>query len=109
MDFEKKYWSNGEFSKSNGEKYYGYVGVYAGLPYIFDTEEQLTKNETFTSKVNLSDSFFDRTLSHKLELPYKKEDVIFAANDFLYAGTVKTIIERLQENNVLFKEDCSSF
>lgn len=100
MDFEKKYWSNGEFSKSNGEKYYGYVGVYAGLPYIFDTEEQLTKNETFTSKVNLSDSFFDRTLSHKLELPYKKEDVIFAANDFLYAGTVKTIIERLQENNV---------
>lgn len=100
MDFEKKYWSNGEFALSNGEKYIGYVGIYNGDAYIFDTEEKLIASETFTSKVNLSEKFFDRTLAHKLELPYKKEDVIFAANDFLHAGTVKTIVERLQENNM---------
>jgi hypothetical protein len=100
MDFEKKYWSNGEFELSNGEKYVGYVGIYNGDAYIFDTEEILVASETFTSKVNLSEKFFDRTLAHKLELPYKKEDVIFAANDFLHAGTVKTIVERLQENNM---------
>lgn len=100
MYFEKKYWSNGEFTLSNGEKYFGYVGIYRGDAYIFDTEEKLIKSETFTSKINLSNKFFDRTLSHKLELPYKKEDVIFAANDFLHAGTVKTIVERLQENNM---------
>lgn len=99
MDFDKKYWSDGDYTKSNGEKYYGYVGVYDGDAYIFDTEEALIPNDTFITKVNLSDNFFDRTLSHKLELPYKKEDVVFAANDFLYAGTVKTIIERLQDNN----------
>ena len=100
MDFEKKYWSNGEFVLSSGEKYFGYVGTYNGDAYIFDTEEKLIASETFTSKVNLSDKFFDRTLSHKMELPYKKEDVVFAANDFLHAGTVKTIVERLQENNM---------
>ena len=104
MDFEKKYWSNGEFTLSNGKKYFGYVGIYGGDVYVFDTEEKLIAAETFISKVNLSDKFFDRTLAHKLELPYKKEDVIFAANDFLHAGTVKNIVERLQENNMyLFK------
>ena len=100
MDFEKKYWSNGEFYKDNGEKYFGYVGIYDENAYIFDNEEPLIKNNTFNSTINLSNKFFDRPLSLKLELPYKKEDVIFAANDFLYAGTVKTIMERLQENNL---------
>jgi hypothetical protein len=100
MDFEKKYWSNGEFHKENGEKYFGYVGIYDENAYIFDSEELLVKNNTFNSAINLSKKFFDRPLSLKLELPYKKEDIIFAANDFLYAGTVKTIMERLQENNL---------
>lgn len=99
MNFDKKYWSDGDFTRATGEKYYGYVGTLDGEAYIFDTEEPLTPNDTFITKVNLSDNFFDRTLAHTLELPYKKEDVAFAANDFLYAGTVKTIIERLQENN----------
>lgn len=100
MDFDKKYWSNGEFKRESGEKYFGYVGISENKGYIFDTEEPLETNNTFTAKINCSDQFFDRTLSHKLELPFKKEDVIFPANDFLYAGTVKTIIERLQENNL---------
>jgi len=26
--FEKKYWSVGEFTRSNGEDYDGYVGIY---------------------------------------------------------------------------------
>ena len=100
MDFDKKYWSAGEFKKESGEKYYGYVGISENNPYIFDSEEPLIANNTFTAKINCSDQFFDRTLSHKLELPFKKEDVIFPANDFLYAGTIKTIVERLQENNL---------
>lgn len=99
MDFEKKYWSNGEFS-NNGIAYYGYVGIYEEKPYIYDTEEPLEISNTFSSKVNISDKFFDRILSEKLELPYKKEDVVFAANDFLSAAVVKTIVERLQENNL---------
>lgn len=104
MDFEKKYWSDGEFKQETGEKYFGYVGIYDGAAYIFDTEEKLIADNTFITTINLSENFFDRILSHKLELPYKREDVTFAANDFLYAGTVKTIIERLQENNLyLFK------
>ena len=57
MDFEKKYWSNGEFS-NNGIAYYGYVGIYEEKPYIYDTEEPLEISNTFSSKVNISDKFF---------------------------------------------------
>ncbi|MBR4889880.1 MAG: hypothetical protein IKU15_01005 [Clostridia bacterium] len=101
MNFEKKYWSSGEFTLKNAENtpYEGYVGIYGGNAYIFDTEELLIPTESYLSKINRSSEHFDRVLSNKLELPYKREDVSFAANDFLYAGTVKTILERLQANN----------
>jgi hypothetical protein len=98
MDFEKKYWSNNEF-KLNGNPYSGYVGIYQNNAYVYDTEELLEKNNTYISRINLSNSYFDRVLSDKLELPYKKEDIVFAANDFLYSSTVKTIVDRLQKNN----------
>lgn len=99
MTFEKKYWSANEFTDSNGKDFVGYVGICDGTAYKIETNEKLVKKNLYLNRINLSDDNFDRVLSQKLVLPFEKKDVTFAANDFLYARTVKTIIERLQANN----------
>lgn len=99
MVFEKKYWSSGEYCKRNGEQYTGYVGIYDRDGYIFETEEKLVKNDNYEAQINSSKYFFDRILDEELSLPYKKRDVVFGANDFLNKSTIKTILNRLQENN----------
>jgi hypothetical protein len=38
-------------------------------------------------------------LDEEIKLPYGKKDVQFHANDFLYRGTIKNILEKLQANN----------
>ena len=47
MNFEKKYWSVGEFLREDGKEYEGYVGIYDGNGYIYDTKQKLTKNTTY--------------------------------------------------------------
>jgi len=99
MDFEKKYWSKKEYKTAAGEKYTGYVGIFDGKVYEYDTEKELFGFDSYIARINCSKENFDRTLSHQLKLPYAKKDVTFAANDFLYGNIVKTAISRLQENN----------
>ena len=99
MQFEKKYWSKGEFTNSKGDEFNGYVGILDGEAYDYKTFEKLMGKDTYLARINCSKKSFDRTLSQNLKLPYNRQDVVFAANDFLYAGVVKTAIERLQENN----------
>jgi hypothetical protein len=77
MTYEKKYWSKNEFLLPNGDAYQGYVGIYDGKPYIYDTEEELTVGDNYYSQHNLSYMFFDRILDEKLELPYKKKEMTF--------------------------------
>lgn len=98
MNFEKKYWSEGEFDY-NGEPYIGYVGIYDGNAYIYNTDEILTGNDSYLCRIHRSKEEYDRTLSHELRLPYGKNDILFAANDFLYNSTLKTAVERLEANN----------
>jgi hypothetical protein len=38
MEFEKKYWSVGEFCREDGKDYEGYVGIYENEGYIYDTK-----------------------------------------------------------------------
>ena len=99
MEFEKKYWSKGEFTDSDGNEINGYVGILNGEAYNYKTFEKLIGKDTYLSRINCSTKNFDRTLSQRLRLPHNRQDVVFAANDFLYAGVVKTAVERLQENN----------
>lgn len=99
MNFQKKYWSKNEYKKADGTDYEGYVGILDEKAYIYDTEELLTQTDKYKAQINTSNNFFDRTLSHNLELPHKKNVLQFAANDFLYTSTVKDIIEKLQDNN----------
>lgn len=107
MEFEKKYWSSNEFSYSNGESYTGYVGIYNKEGYTYDKKEKLIKNDKYITQFNTSEEFFDRILDEEISLPYKKEDVQFHANDFLYRGTIKSILQKLQANNdFIFK--CAS-
>lgn len=40
-DYEKKYWSENEFLKSDGNNYSGYVGIRKGQGYIYTTGEKL--------------------------------------------------------------------
>jgi hypothetical protein len=99
MDFEKKYWSSDEFITSNGDSYTGYVGIYEGNAYNFESEELLKPNDTYVCRINCSEANYDRTLSHELKLPYEKKDILFGANDFLYSSTLRTAVERLEANN----------
>lgn len=99
MNFEKKYWSKGEFTTPDGEKINGFVGVTKNKAYNFITEEELLDRDTYLARINCSSETFDRTLSNKLKLPFDKNDVTFAANDFLYSSSVKTAVDRLQANN----------
>lgn len=101
MKFEKKYWSNGEYAldKEGKNLFEGYVGIFNGNAYVFETGEKLTSLNTYIGRINTSTKNFDRTLSHELKLPYGKNDISFGANDFLYGGSIKAIVDKLQENN----------
>lgn len=99
MTYTKKYWSEGEYTTRNGEKYTGYVGIKDGKAYIFDIEEELIPGDAYITNINTSDFFIDRVLASDLKLPYSKSDIQFGANDFLYSSTVIDIAEKLQANN----------
>ena len=99
MNFEKKYWSEGEYKTIAGTDYTGYVGICDGKAYSFNSEEELYGNDTYIARINRSKDNFNRILSKDLKLPYDKNSIQFAANDFLYVSSVKNIINKLQENN----------
>lgn len=99
IQFQKKYWSVGQYSKSDGTDYEGYVGIYDNDAYIYDTQEKLQKLGTYYTQFNTSNYFFDRILDEEIKLPYNKKDLQFQANDFLYKGTIKNILQKLQANN----------
>lgn len=100
MEYEKKYWADkGEYKLSSGDSYIGYVGIKNGLAYIYDTEELLEKEDNYWAQVNSGEFFYDRILDDAMSLPYNKNSINIQANDFLYHGTVKSILEKLQANN----------
>ncbi len=99
IQFQKKYWSTNEFVRENGQNYNGYVGVYDNDGYIYDSQQKLVKLSTYYTQMNTSKHFFDRILDEKLKLPYGKKQTTFQANDFLYKGTIKNILQKLQQNN----------
>ena len=99
ITYEKKYWSQNEFHLPTGEKYEGYVGIFDGNAYIYDTQEKLVKGDNYYTQLNTSKMFFDRILDEKIELPFKKKELMFQANDFLYRSTIKSILQKLQANN----------
>lgn len=99
MIYEKKYWSVGEYTHKDGTPYEGYIGIYDRKGYVFDTEEELDKLDSYSAQINSSDLFYDRILDETIELPYDKQDVQFAANDFLSTSTMKDILIKLQANN----------
>lgn len=99
MQFEKKYWSKNEYTDYQGNNFTGYVGIYNGKPYDFISYKELTSKNAYITRINCSDKNFDRTLSQKLQLPYGRRDIVFAANDFMHNGLIDTIVSRLQENN----------
>lgn len=99
MTYEKKYWSKNEYYLQNGDAYEGYVGIFEGKPYIYETEEELKVGDNYYSQHNLGKYFFDRILNEKMKLPYGKKEMTFQPNDFLYRSTLKSILQKLQANN----------
>lgn len=99
MQYEKKYWSENEYKFTDGTAYVGYVGIYDRKGYVYDTEEELIKNDSYSAQINSSEYFYDRILDEEIVLPYDKRQVQFAANDFLNSGTLKDILLKLQANN----------
>ncbi len=68
MQFEKKYWSKGEFTNSKGDEFNGYVGILDGEAYDYKTYEKLIGKDTYLARINCSKKNFDRTLSQRLQL-----------------------------------------
>lgn len=99
IQFQKKYWSQGQFYRDNGQNYQGYVGIYKENGYIYDTKEKLNKLSSYFTQFNTGENFFDRILDEPIKLPYGKKETTFQANDFLYKGTIKDILRKLQANN----------
>lgn len=99
MDFDKKYWSSGEYLTDENNTFNGFVGIKDGEAYEFATGKILTKNGTYSGAINAQNENYDRILSQELKLPYTKEDVTFAINDFLQPNIIKSNIKRLQDNN----------
>lgn len=99
MVYDKKYWSENEYTHKNGTPYNGYVGIFERNGYVYDTEELLIKRDSYSAEINSSHFNYDRILDEEIELPYEKVDVQFAANDFLSTSTLKDILLKLQANN----------
>lgn len=97
--YSKKYWSEGEYTRTDGSDYTGYVGITGGKAYIYDTREMLNNKGNALTEFNTNGLHFDRLLQYSLELPNNKKAIQFQANDFLYSGTIKSILYKLQENN----------
>ncbi len=49
ITYEKKYWSKNEYHLQNGDAYEGYVGIYDGKAYIYDTQEELIVGDNYYS------------------------------------------------------------
>lgn len=84
----KKYYSTNEYFlidpiTKEQIPYEGYVLVENNIPYTFDDKKELVIGNNYTTKINLSNDFFDRLLDVDLKLPYNLTDCTFAANDFL--------------------------
>lgn len=107
IQFQKKYWSTGQFVRVNGQNYSGYVGVFENEGYIYDTKQKLIKTSSYFTQFNTSENFFDRILDEKISLPYGKKQTTFQANDFLYRGTIKNILQKLQANNDYIYKCCT--
>jgi hypothetical protein len=105
-NYEKKYWSKNEFTL-NGKAYEGYVGIRKNNAYVFDTNEPLVKNNSFSAQFNSTKNFFDRILNEDMVLPHSKKEIQYQNNDFLHKNTLKTIVKNLSMNNdYIFK--CST-
>ena len=105
-NYEKKYWSKNEFTL-NGKAYEGYVGIRKNNGYVFDTNEPLIKNNSFSARFNSSKNFFDRILNEEMGLPHSKKEIQYQNNDFLHQNTLKTIIKNLSENNDYIFKCCT--
>jgi hypothetical protein len=105
-NYEKKYWSKNEFTL-NGKVYEGYVGIRKNNGYVFDTNEPLIKNNSFSARFNSSKNFFDRILNEEMGLPHSKKEIQYQNNDFLHQNTLKTIIKNLSENNDYIFKCCT--
>lgn len=105
-NYEKKYWSKNEFTL-NGKAYEGYVGIRKNNGYVFDTNEPLVKNNSFSARFNSSKNFFDRILNEEMGLPHSKKEIQYQNNDFLHQNTLKTIIKNLSENNDYIFKCCT--
>ena len=59
----------------------------------------MNKLSSYFTQFNTGENFFDRILDEPIKLPYGKKETTFQANDFLYKGTIKDILRKLQANN----------
>lgn len=107
----KKYYSTNEYFlidpiTKEQIPYEGYVLVENNIPYTFDDKKELVIGNNYTTKINLSNDFFDRLLDVDLKLPYNLADCTFAANDFLKASVINKIINNLEANNTYIFKNC---
>lgn len=104
----KKYFSNGEYTFTNGgsDFFTGYVKVENGNVSTWFGEKSLFPADKEQTKVNMSDSYFDRDLSETLKLPHSVEECTFGANDFLKTSVINKIVTNLEDNLSYIYKNC---
>lgn len=105
----KKYYSIDEFKvKNTGEKFSGYVLVDTETESAtaYKTGEELSVLDNPETKVNLSDSFFDRLPKDTLKLPHGLNECTFGANEFIKSGAINRIIKNIEENSEYIFKNC---
>lgn len=104
----KKYFSNGEYTFTDGgsDFFTGYVKVENGEISTWFSEKKLFPADKEQTKVNMSDSYFDRDLSETLVLPHTLEECTFGANDFLKTSVINKIVSNLEDNLSYIYKNC---
>jgi hypothetical protein len=64
-------------------------------------------SNTYLTDLYAASKDFNRNLNEKLKLPFLKEDILLAPNDFLYSSTLNDIISKLQKNNEYIYQNCT--
>jgi len=111
-DYKRFYAESGLFTLT-GSNYEGYVEVLSGVPYVAENIEDLAlrcqnikvmakqpleRLNTYRTDLLCSEFFYDRAINDSIELPYKLNDMLVEANDFLNYNLLEDKLSKIKKN-----------
>jgi hypothetical protein len=99
LPYKYKYTTGGEFVLT-GSDYVGYYNVLDNNAYQgrFNQEISLRPTEVIDNEINLSETFFDRSVLDVFSFKYDIGDVKFQPNEIINKNSINTKLENLYDN-----------